>query len=110
MATASDDKYGVVLRRGRRYRYRNTVYLRNEPAVVDQDVRDHLVGATGFFMDILLDENGTRIEPETVPQKVKVAERVRIRAGRKAGNPELLDTGAAAVTATEAEQEGAAEV
>ena len=98
--------YGVVLRRGMRYRFRKTLYLRNVPVLVDREVRDYLVEDTGFFADILLDTKGKPVKPaKKAPKRRRTSRKVQVHTG-----PGLMDTGAAAaVSAVPADTEGAQE-
>lgn len=88
---AGQNRFGIVLRRGARYRHADTVYLRGVPAVVTQDVRDYLVEETGFFRDVELDAKGRPVPPKTV---MKRGRRGRARFVRNDRAPALVDTGA----------------
>lgn len=108
---AKGEKYGVVLRRGMRYRFRNVVYKRNDPKLVSKEVRDHLVDDSGFFVDILLDAKGKAVRPKKKAQRARRAgssNRLRVHSGKKA--VPLMDTGESkAIPAIPADTGGAQE-
>ena len=99
-------KYGVVLRRGSRYRYKNVIYKRDVPALVEKEARDHLVEDAGFFVDILLDSKGLALRPKKVARKPRrKSSGVKVHTG-----PPLMDTGEeSGLAAPQANTEGAQE-
>ena len=103
---AKATKYGVVLRRGLRYRYKDKLYLRDVPQLVTKEVRDHLVEEAGFFVDILLDANG---KPPAPKRRARPRRRARSGVTVHAGPP-LMDTASAPIPSIEANAEGAEEV
>lgn len=105
---AQSKLYGVVLRRGMRYRFRKTLYLRNVPKLVDREIRDYLVDDTGFFADILLDAKGKPVKRVKKAPKRRRTSKKRVQVHGM--DPDLMDTGAAqAVAAIPADTEGAQE-
>ena len=88
MATAKK-RVGVMLNRGRRYRHNRVTYMRGVPRVVSRELRDYLVDDTGFFRDIMLDEQGRPIPPKPKQRKRRRG-RARIL-GAEADD--LIDTG-----------------